>query len=348
MFSSHNLLRDPPFSRIDLISCRNLLIYFGVDFQARAFPIFHFALRPGGHLFLGTSENVSQHGELFSPVDRKSRIFQRRDHVVARLQFPASLGGRRGSTSATPHSQPDAMAEVRGIVEARLLDRHAPAHVVVNREGDVLHYSSGTGRYLEAAVGQPTRQLVAMARRGLSLDLRAALREAIETGKAVQRRQVLVETPGHPQPVDLLVEPLGPDATDPLFLVLFRDVPMRPPTANGLQSASQTGDGGFAEELERELRDTRERLQGTIEEYETAVEELKSSNEELQSINEELQSANEEMETSKEELQSVNEELQTVNSELTGKIDELDRANSDLRNVFDSTQLATCSSIQSW
>ncbi|MGH6644473.1 MAG: CheR family methyltransferase, partial [Bradyrhizobium sp.] len=137
MFSSHNLLRDPPFSRIDLVSCRNLLIYFGVGFQARAFPIFHFALKPGGHLFLGTSETVSQHGELFSPVDRKSRIFQRRDHVIARLQFPPSPAGRRGSIFGSSNGPPDATAEARGIVEARLLDRHVPAHVVVNREGDV-------------------------------------------------------------------------------------------------------------------------------------------------------------------------------------------------------------------
>ena len=145
-----------------------------------------------------------------------------------------------------------------------------------------------------------------MARRGLSLDLRAALREAVETGKAVERRHVVVETPGRLQTVDLLVESLGPNATDPLFLVLFRDAPERPSAGEG---AAREGATGFVTELERELRDTRERLQGTIEEYETAVEELKSSNEELQSINEELQSANEEMETSKEELQSVNEEL---------------------------------------
>jgi two-component system CheB/CheR fusion protein len=342
MFSAHNLLRDPPFSRIDLVSCRNLLIYFGIDFQARAFPIFHFALKPGGHLFLGTSENVGQHPELFAPIDRKSRVFQRRDHVATRLQFASAMGGaRRASSSSTFRTQPDTMAEVRGLVDARMLDRHTPAHVVVNREGDVLHYSAGVGRFLEPAVGQPTRQLVAMARRGLHLDLRSALREATESGKPVERNHIVLETPERRHVVDLLVEPIGQGANDPLFLVVFRDVPERLSLEGGVSSPGQTGEVSIVEELERELRDTREQLQGTIEEYETAVEELKSSNEELQSINEELQSANEEMETSKEELQSVNEELQTVNSELTGKIDKLDRANSDLRNVFDSTQLAT-------
>jgi two-component system CheB/CheR fusion protein len=220
------------------------------------------------------------------------------------------------------------------------LERFAPAHVVVNREGDILHYSARTGKYLEPAPGLPNRQLIAMARRGLRLDLRNALREAVQTRRPVTRERISVEFEDRMQFVNVTIEPLGDHERDPLFLVLFHDA--GPAAA---RDALPPRDDNIRERpdhhLEQELRDTRERLQATIEEYESAVEELKSSNEELQSMNEELQSTNEELETSKEELQSVNEELQTVNAELNTKVDEVDRANSDLRNVFESTQIAT-------
>ncbi len=249
-----------------------------------------------------------------------------------------------------------------------MIERFAPAHVVVNRDGDILHYSARTGKYLEPAVGLPNRQLIAMARRGLRLDLRGALREAIENRRTATRRGLSVEIDERVQMVDLAIEPLGDNDADPLFLVMFSDVgaPRLPSEAEVRQNNSSDKS---IERLEHELRDTRERLQSTIEEYETAVEELKSSNEELQSMNEELQSTNEELETSKEELQStneeletskeelqstneeletskeklqsVNEELQTVNSELNAKVEEVDRAHSDLRNVFDATPVAT-------
>ena len=341
IFSAHSVIKDPPFSRIDLISCRNLLIYFGTDFQARVIPVFHFALKPSGYLFLGTAENVSQFSDLFAPFDKKQRIFQRRDHVVSPLQFPAfTPAGRQIPTSTDMRREHAGMASnLRHAVEARVLERFSPAHVVVNREGDVLHYSPHTGKYLEPAPGLPNRQLVAMARRGLRLDLRNALREATQTRRPVTREKITVEIDDRIQLVNLTVEPLGDHVRDPLFIVLFQDVgaPIVPTDLIPLPDHVE----GSNQQLEHELRDTRERLQATIEEYESAVEELKSSNEELQSMNEELQSTNEELETSKEELQSVNEELQTVNSELNAKVDEVDRANSDLRNVFDSTQIAT-------
>jgi two-component system CheB/CheR fusion protein len=342
IFSAHSVVRDPPFSRIDLISCRNLLIYFGVNFQAHVLPVFHFALKPRGYLFLGTSENVSQHADLFAPVDKKYRIFQRREQVASPLQFPLfTPTGRTLPTSGEMQHDNGAIGtNLRRIVESRVMERFAPAHVVVNREGDILHYSLRTGKYLEPAAGLPNRQLIAMARRGLRLDLRAALREAAETRRPAMRQNLTVDLDDRVQRVDVTIEPLGDSDNDPLFLVLFSDVgsPFAPSEVIGMRQNS--GDKTI-ERIEHELRDTRERLQATIEEYETAVEELKSSNEELQSMNEELQSTNEELETSKEELQSVNEELQTVNSELNAKVDELDRAHGDLRNVFDSTQIAT-------
>jgi two-component system CheB/CheR fusion protein len=341
IFSAHSVIKDPPFSRIDMISCRNLLIYFGADFQARVIPVFHFALRPQGFLFLGTAENVSQFSDLFSPVDKKQRIFQRRDHVVSPLHFPAfSPAGREIPNAADIRRAPGAMAtNLRHAVEMRVLERFAPAHVVINREGDVLHYSARTGKYLEPAPGIPNRQLVAMARRGLRLDLRNVLREAMQTRHAATRERISVEIDDRVQLVDLIVEPLGDHDRDPLFLVLFQDIGL-PITSADLSVSNEPWEGSN-QHFEQDLRDTRERLQATIEEYESAVEELKSSNEELQSMNEELQSTNEELETSKEELQSVNEELQTVNSELNIKVDEVDRANADLRNVFESTEIAT-------
>lgn len=173
IFSAHSVIKDPPFSRIDLISCRNLLIYFGAEFQARVFPLFHFALKPRGYLFLGTAENVSQFAELFAPVDKKQRIFRRRDHVTAPLQYSAFIPAARDVPSANDMRRtPGAMASnLRHAVETRVIERFAPAHVVINREGDILHYSPRTGKYLEPAPGVPNRQLISMARRGLRLDL---------------------------------------------------------------------------------------------------------------------------------------------------------------------------------
>jgi two-component system CheB/CheR fusion protein len=342
IFSAHSVIRDPPFSRIDLISCRNLLIYLGGEFQAQVLPVFHFALRDRGFLFLGTSENVAQHADLFVAVDKKQRIFQRRDHAaVSPLRFPFLAQSRGFPTSrGLRHEPASAMAALRRSAEIRVLERFAPAHVVVDADGEILHFSARTGKYLEPATGLPSRHLLAMARRGLRLELRSALREAVEKRVTIVREHIEVDIDDRTQFVDLAIEPFG-SPEEPLFLVLFTDVgpPFGPVGPD--QGANTPEEAQHSERAEQELRDTRERLQSTIEEYETAVEELKSSNEELQSINEELQSTNEELETSKEELQSVNEELHTVNAELNAKVEEVDRAHADLRNVFDSTQIAT-------
>jgi two-component system CheB/CheR fusion protein len=340
IFAAHSVVRDPPFSRIDLISCRNLLIYLGGEFQSHVIPVLHYALREGGYLFLGTSENVTQHGHLFAPVDKKQRIFQRRDHATTPLRSPFFFPQARLPGTRRLAHEPSAAADLRRTVENRVMERFAPAHVVVNSEGDILHFSPRTGRYLEAPTGSPNRQLLAMARRGLRLDLSNALREAIEKRVPVVRENVEVELDDRRRLINLTIEPFGPPA-DPLFLVLFTEVAGQPVPAPTPGRDGEEGGAEYAERLEQELHETRERLQSTIEEYETGVEELKSSNEELQSINEEMQSTNEELETSKEELQSVNEELHTVNAELNAKVDEVDTAHSDLRNIFDSTQIAT-------
>jgi two-component system, chemotaxis family, CheB/CheR fusion protein len=346
IFSAHSIIRDPPFSRIDLISCRNLLIYLGSHLQAEVAGVFHYALRPGGFLFLGTSETLSQYSDLFAPVDKKQRIFQRRDHIEGPRPAPLStIRHKSTGTGAAPGRDPavhSAPPNFRRAVDNRVLDRFAPAHVVVNHDGDVVYYSGRTGKYLEPAQGAPNRQLLSMARRGLRLDLRPALQEALEKRQTVVKENLSVDADDRSQVIDLIIEPLPGFESDPLFIVIFQDVGLAIPSkTEPAPEAGPEGGAAAAERLEQELRDTRERLQAMIEEYETSLEELKAGNEELTSLNEELQSTNEELETSKEEIQSVNEELSTVNLELHRKVDELDRANADLRNLYESTQVAT-------
>jgi two-component system CheB/CheR fusion protein len=344
VFSPHSVIRDPPFSRLDLISCRNLLIYFGPDIQNQVIPTFHYALRPRGYLFLGMSENVSQFTELFASVDKKSRLFRARDDVAPVVRLPMLVNSLRSSPfPANGRGEPRHIAgmALRQVVERQVLDRFAPAHVVVNRDGEVVYYSARTGKYFEAMAGSPSRQVLGLARRGLRLDLRTLLREAIETDRRVTRENLAVENDdGRVQMLNLSIEPLDDSAAeDRLYVVILADVGS---TLSRDQAAQRNiGIDEAAALMERELRETRERLQSLIEEYETALEELKSANEELVSVNEELQSTNEELEASKEELQSLNEEMHTVNAELSGKVEALNRANSDLHNLFESTRIAT-------
>jgi two-component system CheB/CheR fusion protein len=346
VFSPHNVLRDPPFSRMDLISCRNLLIYFGADAQRQVLPIFHYALRPDGFLFLGKSESIGRFSELFSAVDKKNCVYKVRSTGVP-ARMPIFINGFHPAPFAKHLAQTPVATgggQLRQTAEACVAERFGPPHVVVDEEGDIVHYSTRTGKYLEAPYGTPTRQLLTIARKELRLDLRAALRAAIETRRPVTREAIAFETAeNRVERVALTVEPL-PDRSDShqLFLVAFMETSDRAEGAGAAADAiAHPADGERSTQAELELRETRERLQGTIEEYETALEELKSANEELVSLNEEMQSSNEELESTKEELQSLNEELQTVNHELCAKIDELDRANGDLTNLFASTDVAT-------
>jgi two-component system, chemotaxis family, CheB/CheR fusion protein len=343
IFSPHSVIRDPPFSRIDLVSCRNLLIYLAADAQSQVIPTFHYALRPDGYLFLGSAENIGPFEELFVPIEKKHRIFRRRSDVGSNLRLPVMLSALRPGnvTGLAPRRLPMAGVALRQVIDEHVLERFSPAHVVTNRDGDIVYYSNKTGKYLEAPAGAPTRQLLTLARKGLRLDIRTALKEAVETGRSASREGVAVETEsGGVQIVNILVEPLPDSGSEALYLILFVDHGPALSHQEALLRAHSTHEGD-ALYFERELRDTRDRLQSMIEEYETALEELKSSNEELVSVNEEMQSTNEELEASKEELQSVNEELHTVNAELGNKVEALDRANSDLQNLFESTDVAT-------
>jgi two-component system, chemotaxis family, CheB/CheR fusion protein len=341
LFSSHSIIRDPPFSQIDLVSCRNLLIYFSSDLQNQVLPLFHYALKPGGFLFLGASENVSQHTELFKPLDKKHRIFQRREVGARPAVFPlfARPGGKSLPFQTSSGQAVPVVPDSVRFLENRVLEAFSPAYVLINEEWDIAHYSARTGKYFEAPAGTPSRNLLAISRKELRMPLRSALQEVVETGRPAKRENIQFDMEGRLQSVDITVEALPEIGGHRQWMVVFSDVgPMRSGEASG--TGAHDGEGAMLQ-LERELNQTRERLQTSIEEYETSVEELKSANEELLSVNEELQSSNEELETSKEELQSVNEELHTVNSELATKVDELDCANNDLRNLFNSTQIAT-------
>ena len=348
IFSNHSVIRDPPFSRLDLISCRNLLIYLKPALQGQVFPLFHYALRPGGYLFLGLSllglsENIARYTDLFLPLDKTNRVYRRRD-LVARPPVPSRPfrlhAGRSETVWDTGRNEGLKRSDLLQKVAGTIVDHFAPAFVIVDESGQALYFSAGTGKYLQAAAGPPNRDVIAMARQGLRADLRALLHQAKQEGRRVARDRIGVQVNGGVQTISLAVEPIT-EGNETAYGVVFID---RGPIETEHESAnSETLDSKdiTVQQIERELNETKERLQSTIEELETANEEFRSSNEELVSVNEELQSANEELETSKEELQSVNEELQTVNNELTSKIDELDRANSDLTNLFQSTQIAT-------
>jgi two-component system CheB/CheR fusion protein len=334
IFSTHSAVKDPPFSKLDLISCRNLLIYLEPTLQERLIRTFHYALAPGGYLFLGTSENVTRQNKLFATLDQKHRTFQRRD-------VPASFPGISASPGKDTHGSGTdrsiALAE-NGIEKSarRLMEKHAPAYVVVDGNHDVLRFSGQTEKYLAPTPGAASLNLFNLIRRALRPAARAALAKALATRQPVTHESLVIEVDGRRQLVDLVVEPL-PDSSVSHCVVAFLD---RRPSSSG-NGAIDEAHPHSVDVLERELRTTRERLEATVDQLETSNEEMKSANEEYQSVNEELQSTNEELETSKEEMQSINEELQTVNAELNSKNDALVHLNSDLKNLLDSTQIAT-------
>jgi two-component system, chemotaxis family, CheB/CheR fusion protein len=347
IFSTHNLIRDPPFSRMDLIVCRNLLIYLESDLQRHVTNVFHYALRTGGYLFLGPSESVVGPGGLFHTVDKKHRVFTRAETISVppiTLPLPERTAGQAPSRPLGTRVGPPEQRATVSALERVLLDHYAPAWVIVNAQGESVYFSPRTGRFLEPAVGAPSVDIVGMARKGLRLDLRTAIHKAVKTGTTAIHERVTVEVNGDVQQINLVVRPLAELGHDPgLYLVVFQEIglPRSREEAQKEGSFPDQGDRVEMQQLESELRTTKEHLQASIEEVETSNEELKWSNEELLSTNEELQSANEELHTSQEEMQSVNEELETINAELSKKVDELDAANSDLQNLFQSTQIPT-------
>jgi two-component system CheB/CheR fusion protein len=340
LFASHNLLRDPPFSRLDLISCRNLLIYLNRDVQVRVLQMFHFALKPGGYLFLGASESAESVSEFFVAVDKKNRIYRARMGQRA-LQYASPSTGSFGARvpeairSKPAARRPASYAELH----QRALAESAPPSVVVDREGNTVHMSQTASQFLRLGGGELSRSLLALVLPELRMELRSALYQAAQNDAPVDCRPVELAIDQAPATIAMTVRPFRDDEGDTDFLlVLFKRVePALAPVARHLDGAHEVVLG----QLEAELQRKRLELQETIENAEISTEELRASNEELQALNEELRSATEELETSKEELQSVNEELVTVNYELKAKVEETGKANDDLNNLIASTDIAT-------
>ncbi len=339
IFAPQDTVKDPPFTRLDLICVRNLLIYLNNELQKRLLPLFHYALRPGGLLFLGTSETVGAFEDLFEAVDRKWKIY-RRQEVAEPAPGPPRLPGREGARGAAGAHLKTTPGAARGSrltpqIERVLLRRFAPASVVVNGQGEIFYVHGRTGTYLEPAEGRPRHNVLEMAREGLSATLATALHRCVTEEREVETDDVLVRTPGARVRVRLTLTPLkDPKPVRGLVLVSFEPPPDPPreAAADAGEDPRPVPDGGHGPE---------EGLDDARASYRDVLGELETSNEELQSTNEELQSANEELETSKEELHALNEELSTVNAELESKVRELSAANDDMQNLLNNTDIAT-------
>jgi len=343
VFAPQNLLVDPPFTRIDILCCRNLLIYLNAETQKRLLPLMHYALNPGGLLILGTAEGIGGFDHLFSALDKMSRVFQRRELLEQpRLEMLASVLPHRRVRVAEPEKPGVPDMDMTYAAQRALLDYYGPPAVVVNAEGDILYVNGRTGKYLEPASGKVNNNVFAMAREGLREEIGAALHNAATRKSTITTKGVRIKSNGGFTIIDLTVRPLAdPAARRGMLLVVFEET-----TAGQAETAAEngpkpSGQAAPATELEDELCHARERLQAATEEMEVTQEELRSANEELQSNNEELQSANEELNSSQEELQSLNEEMQTVNAELQMKIEELSQSNSDMKNLLNGSEVAT-------
>lgn len=346
LFAAHNLIKDPPFSKLDAVTCRNLLIYLNRDVQEQVFELFHFALLQGGFIFLGPSESVDGTPDLFAPVSKKHRLF--RAQVVARQargipSLPLEAPARRARGGAAGVSSIDAAERRRiafGELHQQFVEQYAPPSLIVNAEYEIVHLSENVGRFLRHAGGEPSLNLIKAVLPELRIELRTALFQAMQTGRSTEARRVSLELEGHRVYVNMIVRPSrATEGETGYALVLFVE------TEEALgEQGKESPDGrqdALVSGLEEEAQRLKDQLQATIEQYETTVEELKSSNEEMQSVNEEVRSTSEELETSKEELQSVNEELRTVNQELKNKVEEVSDANADLKNLIASTEIAT-------
>jgi two-component system CheB/CheR fusion protein len=341
LFANHDVLLDPPFTRLDLLSCRNLMIYFDTPLQRRILPLFHYAMRPGAVLLLGGSESIGRMNRLFAAGDSKLRLYHRQENVshlppeFLLTSFPPlSKVKRASSMSPTASSEPPGES-LQAAAEQLILQAHAPPAVIVNAEGDVVFISGSTGKYLEPAAGKTNWNFHAMAREGLRAPLAEAMKLAAARSEPVRLRGLRVQAPTGTQLVDVTLNTLDrPGALQGMIIVVFHDVAT--PVGRRGRKAGSAADSAF----EATLQQYRDEIQTLRDETRASKEELQATNEELQSTNEELQSANEELTTSKEEMQSMNEELQTINTELQTKLDDLALAQSDMKNLLNSTDIA--------
>jgi two-component system CheB/CheR fusion protein len=351
VFAKQDIGQDPPISRVDLISCRNVMIYFGPALHKRIFPIFHYALNPNGFLMLGASESIGVFADLFALVDKKRRIYTKKS-VATPMVFNFSAAEHAASIQKRSKDDIDSFSsdswqEVHKEADKIVLGKYAPPGVIINSKLDIIQFRGRTGVYLEPASGMPSVNLLKMARDGLFAGLQAAVNQAKKENVLVKKDGLHVLKNGHSFPVNVDVVPInGSFQKGEYFLVLFRDVPSQP------MPAHTSGSGALAQEffhqvraadetlrLKQEVAATKEYLQSIIDQHEVINEDLRYANEEVQSSNEELQSMNEEMETAKEELQSTNEELMTLNEELGTRNMELNHVNNDMINLLRSINL---------
>lgn len=340
IFAPQNAIMDPPFTKLDILTCRNVLIYLGPALQQKLIPLFHYSLSRNGLLLLGTSETIGSFTQLFTPLESKMRIYLRNDHPLPLADvdfptryFPAMPSAADENTAVIPP------VNLQALADQVLLQHFSPAAVLINAEGDILYINGRTGKYLEPAAGKANWNIHAMAREGLRFELAGALKKALRQPGPVTVEGLKVGSNGGTQTVNLTVQAIDkPEALRGRVMVAFTDVVTVPAEQN---VSRKTATSDARKKIAEELREAREQLQTTREEMQTSQEELKSTNEELQSTNEELQSTNQELTTSEEEMQSLNEELQTVNAELEAKVDDLSIVNNDMKNLLNSTEIAT-------
>jgi two-component system CheB/CheR fusion protein len=343
IFAQQNLILEPPFTKLDILSCRNLLIYLTAEVQKKLIPLFHYSLAPGGILFLGSAETIGDGTGRFAPLGGKSRLYRRTESILRPepVIFPSAFGaGPPDGTGTPPAAKPP--GSLQTLADQLVLQRYAPPAVLTSDTGDIFYVSGRTGKYLEPAAGKANWNIFAMAREGLRHELERAFPEALRQ-KSLTLHGLKVGANGGVQCVDVTIQRLDePGPLQGLVMIVFTDVAAAPAAAPAAGRAPKSrAHSPRVAELEQELLRVRGEARATHEEMQTSQEELRSANEELQSTNEELQSTNEELTTSKEEMQSMNEELQTVNTELQGKVDELSRASNDMKNLLNSTDIAT-------
>ncbi|MDT8373517.1 MAG: chemotaxis protein CheB [Bacteroidales bacterium] len=343
VFAQHNIILHPPFTKLDILSCRNLLIYMDPELQKKLIGLFYYSTNPDGILLLGGSETLGNQNHLFTPVDTKLKIYKRTQssHLPEYFDFPSSFS--RSKSSVTKNLLPDTRdLNFQVLADRLLLDYYSPAGVLVNDYGDVIYIHGHTGRYLEPAAGKANMNIFAMLREGLRNEFHHAFRRAVTNKETVVLHNLRINANGNSQLVDIEIRWIDkPELLYGTLMIIFAEVKEAAVISPVSKSRGHSKDSTREKELETELQRMREVMQNSLEEVQTSQEELRSTNEELQSTNEELQSTNEELTTSKEEMQSLNEELQTVNAELQAKVDDYSRVNNDMKNLLNSTEIAT-------
>jgi two-component system CheB/CheR fusion protein len=343
VFASQNVIKDPPFTKLDLLTCRNLLIYMEPELQHKLMKLFNYSLNPGGIMVLGTSETLGGHSEGFEELDSRMKIFRRAPFTTTSflVDFPSAFENKKAEM-ASKKGAVKPIEKISVLADQILLQRFAPASVLVNPKGDIIYITGRTGNYLEPLAGRANWNVYAMAREGLREVLPGAMRKVMQSYDEVHLRKIRIGTNGTKTCVDIIVQRLeSPPSIRGMVMIIFKDVPPEIEVVHQGNKSSGRMPATRLLELEADLQRSYEELQNTREEMQTSQEELKSTNEELQSTNEELQSTNEELTTSKEEMQSLNEELQTMNVELQSKVTDFVQANNDMKNLLNSTEIAT-------